>query len=54
MKSFEENPDKNLVIGDRRTYGLGIEDTLYNGWETFETLEETLCFGQYDQPPSFF
>lgn len=54
VKAFQENPDVNLVCGNRRTYGLGIKDTIYEGWEACDTLEETICFGQYDQPPSFF
>lgn len=52
--TFEQNPDVNLVCGNRRTYGLGIKDTLYIGWKTRKTLEETLFAGHYDQPPSFF
>ena len=48
------NRDINLVCGNRRTFGLGIKDTLYKGWEAKGSLEETLVYGQYDQPPSFF
>ena len=53
-KVFRENPEINLVCGNRRTYGLGINDTLYEGWKTKETLEETIFYGHYDQPPSFW
>lgn len=53
-KAFQENPDKNLVCGNRRTWGDGIDDTLYVGLEIHPTLEETFFYGHYDQPPSFF
>jgi len=53
-KAFKENPNINLVCGNRRTYGLGIKDTLYEGWVTKPTLEETMFKGNYDQPPSFW
>lgn len=54
MKQFMDHPDVNLVCGNRRTYGMGIKDTTYQGWVAKDSLEETMCFGHYDQPPSFF
>jgi glycosyltransferase involved in cell wall biosynthesis len=53
-EAFLNNLDINLVCGDRRTFGLGIKDTHYIGWESKETLEETMFYGHYDQPPSFY
>ena len=53
-KAFQENPEINLVCGNRRTYGLGIKDTLYEGWKIKDTVEETMFYGHYDQPPSFW
>lgn len=53
-ETFKNNPDVNLVCGNRRTYGNGIEDTLYKGLINKDTIEETMFYGGYDQPPSFF
>jgi glycosyltransferase involved in cell wall biosynthesis len=53
-KAFKENTDINLVCGNRRTFGDGINDTLYPGWSAYEDIEETMIYGDYDQPPSFF
>lgn len=53
VKSFEDK-QINLVCGDRRTFGEGIKDTKYIGWETGKNLEETMVKRSYDQPPSFF
>lgn len=53
VKSFEDT-NINLVCGNRRTFGDGIKDTQYIGWETGKNLEETMVTRSYDQPPSFF
>jgi glycosyltransferase involved in cell wall biosynthesis len=53
-ETFKKNGNINLVCGNRRTYGKGIEDTPYIGWRIKDSLEETMLFGSYDQPPSFF
>lgn len=49
-----KNENTNLVCGNRRTFGDGINDTPYIGWRTGASLEETMVKGSYDQPPSFF
>lgn len=53
-KAFRKHKDINLVCGDRRTFGDGINDVLYPGWAICEDIEETMNYGSYDQPPSFF
>ena len=53
VESFTDNKI-NLVCGNRRTFGDGIKDTIYYGWRTGTSIEDTLVNGHYDQPPSFF
>lgn len=54
IKAFKENPDVNLVCGNRRTFGEGYLDRTYPGANLKDRIEDTLLFGGFDQPPSFF
>ena len=54
ISKFNNNPNINLICGDRRTFGFGIQDTLYPGLLIKSSIEENICSGQFDQPPSFF
>ncbi len=54
ISRFKDNPEVNLICGNRRTFGYGIQDTIYQGLLIKPSIEENICSGQFDQPPSFF
>tara|TARA_Y100001954_G_C15814997_1_gene607009 strand:+ start:90 stop:1094 length:1005 start_codon:yes stop_codon:yes gene_type:complete len=54
LKAFKQNPTLNLVCGNRRTFGKGYLDRVYPGANIKSRIEDTLLFGGFDQPPSFF